>query len=433
MRAVLGAGRGRIASQLLTESALLAGAGCLLGLVLARAGIGPLISMLHPRLESFVYGGFETVSIGGDVVLFSAAAAVFSSLLLGLIPALEASRPGLNEALKASARRSAGGGRAGRTRDLLVVSQVALAVLLLISAGLMLRSLWTLETIDRGISTENLLTMQIWPPENKYAEPREIADFQRRILERLRELPEALAASAVSFLPLSEAGVGWQFAVAGRPSPPPEERPHALYYVVEPGFCRTIGIPLLRRKYHSETDGAEGPLVAVIDRKLADRHWHGENPVGRQLKFDPLYAESPWHAALRPERITVVGVVETIKPDGLWENGAPVMYLPYQQHPSRMMHLVVRTGSDPLHLANAVRSKVWEVDADQPVSFVRTMDDVPDWAFAERRLTMQLLMGFAALAVLLAQLSPRTFWTFAREFSPFKAAMGRPMDRDTDT
>jgi putative ABC transport system permease protein len=161
-------------------------------------------------------------------------------------------------------------------------------------------------------------------------------------------------------------------------------------------------IPLVRGRQLTASDGADAPPAAVIDEKLAERYWPGEDPIGKRFRFDPVDAESPWQASLSPEWITIVGIAQTVSGDGFWEDGAPLMYLPYQQNPSRMMHLVVRTEQDPLNLANAVRGSVWQIDPDQPVSFVRPMEEVPAWALSERRLTMQLLGVFAALAAMLA-------------------------------
>jgi putative ABC transport system permease protein len=386
----------------LVESIVLGVVGCAAGLVLGVLCLRLLVTFLTPRLEAFFYGGIETLRLDVSVFAFSLGASLLSGVLLGLLPALQASRPNLGETLKASGRGSSGGAKGRRMRDSLMVSQVALAVMLSIGAGLMIRSLWVLQQIDRGLNTANILTMQIWPPEKKYAEPHEIANFYRRIIEGLEDLPETISSNAINFLHLSEVGIGWTFAIEGKPIPPPEGRPEALYYVVTPGYLQAIQIPLLRGRYLTSSDSADAPAVAVIDEKLSRRYWPGEDPIGKRLRFDPLDSESPWHAHLNHTWITIVGVVGTIRGDGLWEEGSPVLYLPYQQSPSRMMHLVVRTGHDPLGLASAVQRKVWEVDPDQPVSFVRTMDEVPAWALSQRRLMMQLLTAFAALATLLS-------------------------------
>jgi putative ABC transport system permease protein len=283
-----------------------------------------------------------------------------------------------------------------------MVSQVALALMLSIGAGLMFRSIGALLEVDRGLNIKSILTAQIQLAEKKYAEPREIASFYRRLMEKLEKLPSATSVSAISALQLSEIGVNWSFTIEGRPAPLPEDRPNALYYVVAPGYFETMQIPLLRGRQLTQADTNGAPAAAVIDKKLAQRYWKGEDPIGKRFKFDPLDAESPWHAHLNAGWITVVGVARTIRGDGLWDNGAPIMYLPYQQNPSRMMHLVVRSERDPLGLVNVVQRKVWEVDPEQPLSFVRTMEEVPEWAVSERRLTMHLLTAFAALAMLLS-------------------------------
>lgn len=402
LRAALGAGRAALLRQLLVESALVGALGCAGGLLLGVLCLRFLVTFLTPRLEAFFYGGLKTLQLDGTVFAFSLGASLFSVVLLGLLPALQASRPSLGDALKVAGRGSGGGAKGRRMRDALMVSQVALALMLSIGAGLMIRSLGALHQIDRGLNTASVLTMQIWPPEKKYAQPHELANLHRRILEKLETLPEAASSSAINYLPLSEIGIGWTFTIEGRPAPSAEDRPNALYYIVAPRYLETMQIPLLKGRHLSQADSAEAPAVAVIDEKLARRYWPGEDPIGKRLRFDPLDAESPWHANLTSGWIAVVGVAGTVRGDGLWEDGAPVLYLPYQQNPSRMMHLVIRAERDPLRLANAVQSKVWEVDPDQPLSFVRTMEEVPAWALSERRLMMQLLTVFAALATLLS-------------------------------
>jgi putative ABC transport system permease protein len=402
LRSALGASRASLVRQFLLESTMLGALGCIAGLVFGALCLRLLVTFLTPRLEAFFYGGLGTLQLDGRVLAFSLVASLFSGVLLGLLPALQASRPSLTDALKTGGRGSGGGAKGRRMRDLLMVSQVALAVMLSAGAGLMIRSLGALQQIDRGINTDNVLTMQIWPPEKKYARPHELANFYQRIMEKLETLPEAASASAINFLHLSEVGIGWTFTIEGRPNPPPEERPNALYYVVVPGYLQTMQIPLLKGRHLTQADSAEAQAVAVIDEKMWRRYWPREDPIGRRFKFDALDSESPWHANLTADWITVVGVAGTVLGDGLWEDGAPVVYLSFQQNPSRMMHLVVRAERNPLGLTNGVQGKVWEVDPDQPVSFVRPMREVPAWALSERRLTMRLLTVFASLATLLA-------------------------------
>jgi putative ABC transport system permease protein len=402
LRASLGASRLALVRQQLVEGALLGVLGGIGGLVLEVLCLRFVMHIFTPRLTNLLYGGLESLQLDGKVLAFSLGAALVSVLLLAAPTALYASHPNIADTIKLAGRGFGGGIKGRRMRDVLMVCQVALALMLSIGAGLMIRSLGAIERIDRGLNTNNVLTMQVWPPEKKYDEPRELASFYQRILERLEHLPEAASSSAVNFLPLSEIGIGWTFAREGQPDRFAEERPNGLYYVVAPGYFETMQIPLVAGRYLKSSDSAEAPLVAVIDEKLARRYWPGDNPIGKRLKFDVLDTESPWHANLASGWISVVGVVGTVVGDGLWEDGAPVMYLPYQQNPSRMMHLVIRSKGDPLRLAKAVQQKVWEVDPDQPLAFVRTMEEVPAWALSERRLTMQLLAVFAAVANLLS-------------------------------
>jgi putative ABC transport system permease protein len=402
LRSALGAGRLVLVRQLLLESAVVGGVGCVGGLLLGVFWLRLLVRFWSPRFEAFLYGGLDTLRLDRSALAFSVMATLLSIVIAGLIPAKQASRPNLGEALKAGERGSGSSVKGRRLRDVLMLSQVALALMLSVGAGLMIRSLGTLQRLDRGLKTEGVLTAQVWPHEMTYVKPHDLASLHRRIVERLETLPGVSSAGAISFLPLSEMGIGSSFSIEGRPAPSMETRPNASYSVVTPRYLQTMQIQLVRGRYLTDADSADAPAVAVIDQKLAQRYWPGEDPIGKRFAFEALDAESPWHADLTTRSITVVGIVAAIRGDGLWEDSAPVMYLPYQQNPSRIMHLVVRTEGDPRVLANAVQRAVWEVDPDQPLSFVRPMDEVPAWALSDRRLTLQLLAIFASLAILLA-------------------------------
>jgi putative ABC transport system permease protein len=402
LRSALGASRRALVGQLLAESAVIGVVGCLAGLGVGALCLWLLVKFWSPRFEAFLYGGLENLQLNGTVLAFSIAATVLSVLMVGLAPALQTSRPSLGDALTSGERVSgpAPGGR--RIREALMVSQVAVALMLLIGAGLMISSVGTLQQIDRGLTTDGVLTAQMWPPEARYVQPHELTGFQRRVIDGLATIPGAISASAINFLPLSEMGIGSGFTIEGRPALTAEDRPHAQYCVVAPRYLQTMRIRLLKGRDLVDADSAEAPAVAVIDEKLSRRYWPGEDPIGKRFAFDARDSESPWQANLASGWITVVGIASTVRGDGLWEDGAPVVYLPYQQNPSRMMHLVVRAEDDPLGLARALRNTVWEVDPDQPLSFVRKMEDVPAWALAERHLTTQLLAVFAGLAILVA-------------------------------
>jgi putative ABC transport system permease protein len=278
----------------------------------------------------------------------------------------------------------------------LVVCEVALAVVLLVSAGLLLRSFQLLRQVDTGFSTENLLTMRMVLPMPKYAKQENRRAFYDEMLRRVSELPGVESAGMITFLPLSFNGMNFSFSVEGRTSPGDMKLPFALYRVVSPDYFRAMSIPLQRGRFFDSHDSADAQPVIIVDRRLADQYWPGEDAIGKRLKVGPADSPNAW--------LTVVGIVGDVRQTGLYEQKLE-FYVPYAQERRSFMaprDLVVRTKRDATSVAAAVREAVWAVDKDQPVSNVRTMDQVFAAAISQERFQALLLGLFAALALSLA-------------------------------
>jgi putative ABC transport system permease protein len=396
VRTALGAGRGRLAAQLLTESGLLSLAGSVLGIALAAAGLRAFAAFVPAAAAGALAPGIDA-----RVLAFTAGLCAATCLLAGLAPALAATRPELAQLLRSGSR--AGSGASRRTRNLLVVAEVALAVVLLIGAGLLLRSFVRLLSVDPGFRPAGVLSFQIDRPEDPARQAPRLASLFERIAGRLRQLPGVIAAGGISELPLSgfeeKAGV----YVEGWPVPQtPEEIRFAEAQEVLPGYFETLGIPLLRGRLLDSRDAAGAPLAAVIDQTMARGFWPGEDPLGRRFRRattrrrgeDPA---NPWY--------TVVGVVGNVR-HSLAAEPYPEMYrtaaqiLPALARP--YMVFVLRTQGDPGAAAAAARAAVRQVDPDQPITKVRTVEQVVADSVVRPRFSLMLAGLFAALALALS-------------------------------
>jgi putative ABC transport system permease protein len=391
IRTALGAGRGRIVAQLLSESLLLALAGGALGLALAR-GVVALVARLGPASIPRL----AQASIDARSFLFALGVSVATGILFGIAPAMQSSGADLNTALTEVGR---GGttGRSGRTvRNALVVAEVALAVVVLIGAGLLIRSFVRLRSTDPGFQPSGLLTLRVPLAGGRNAAPdRRIAFFQQ-VADRVATLPGVRAVGAVNGLPLTGLGLGSNFAVDGRPAPAPEQRPLGLLRSVNSAYFRTMGIPLLAGRVFADSDTSQAPPVIVVNQTLARRFWPQGNPIGGRLVVD----------ANNGRVAEIVGVVGDVKPERIENDDWPTIYNPYAQVPVTTMTMVVRTagpkGAPPLSLASAVEREVHQLDPDQPVADARSMEDVVDRAVAGARFNTVLLGVFALIAFLLA-------------------------------
>jgi putative ABC transport system permease protein len=386
VRTALGAGRSRIVTQLLSESMLLALGGGMLGILLAVAGVSLMAHLGQasiPRLAE--------ARLDANLFLFALFISLATGILFGIAPAWLTSGSNLNEALTEGGR---GGttGRSGRVlRNSLVVVEVALAILVLIGAGLLIRSFAKLRSVDLGFQPSGLLTARIPMAGGRNATPERRLAFFQQILDRLAAVPGVQSAGGVNGLPLTGLGVGSFFAVDGRPAPTSEQRPMGILRSVTPGYFRTMGIPLVAGRLFTDADAKSAVPVILVNQTLARRFWPQSNPLGARLVLDT-----------GSRTAQVAGVVGDVKPDRVEGEDWPTIYDPYAQAPVTTMTLVVRTSRPPLSLASAVEREVHQLDPDQAVANVRTMDAVLEEAFAGARFNTVLLGVFAVIAFTLA-------------------------------
>ncbi|MFZ3215115.1 MAG: ABC transporter permease [Candidatus Acidiferrales bacterium] len=403
LRAALGAKRGRVLRQLLTESVLLGLIGGVLGVLVAYGGLHLLRAFLPVTGGKGEIPRADSIGIDPTVLVFALGISVVTGIILGLAPAIQISRSKLYESLKEGGRGTTSGRRSHLLRSALVVSEVALSLILLSGAGLLIRSFVLLMSENLGFNSANVLTMQIWLRESHVPSGAQVVNFYQQALERVNALPGVKSASAVNFPPLS----GWNgycnFDIQGRASPAPDQPFTAQYRVVDWRYLQTMEIALKDGRDFSASDGSDTQGVAIVNEALAQQYWPNEDPVGRQLKLE-FGARSPYDPEPSPSWLTVVGVASDVH-DWPWgEPKAGQLYLLFVQNPSRIMHLVVRTAGDPTAMASAVRQAIGSVDPNQPVTELRTMDDLIASSVVQRRLSMVLLAIFAAVATLLAGL-----------------------------
>jgi putative ABC transport system permease protein len=387
IRTALGAGRRRLVRQLLTESVLLSLIGGALGVGLAIWGI----KMLLLGIPEHVAPIYSQIGVDGTVLGFTLVLSVLTGLLFGTVPALLVSRSDLSESLKEGGRSTSGEGR-HRLRSILVVSEVALALVLLIGAALLMRSFFNVTEKSPGFNPEDLLTMNVSLPSAKYKEDHQRAAFFQALEERVKNLPGA--DSVALSLPLLG---GWQtsFVVEGRPVPPRGEENLTEITRVTPDYFQTMEIPLLKGRTFTDADREDSLPVAIVDQTLADSFWPGEDPIGKRFKLDDDPAsDEPW--------LEVVGVVGHVKNDGVDALSRIETYLPYRQSVMRFMTLLVRTTSAPTILAKAISREVQSLDPEQPVSSVMTMEQYVGRRLTARRLSLILLGVFAGVALILA-------------------------------
>jgi putative ABC transport system permease protein len=384
IRIALGAGRARLVGQLLTESTLLSLVGGGLGLLCAHWTLRVLVRLLPASVP-----GADRVVLDWRVGLFTLAASLLTGVVFGLLPALHFSRVSLAAALKDSARTAgeAGSRKAGR---MLVGAEVALAVTLVIGAGLLVRSFARLSHVDTGFERERLLTLRIDLPGSRYKSAGRLT-FVAALLDRLRALPGVRAAGATTALPMTASENLERLEIEGRPRPAAGQEVWVDFRVASPGYFAALGIPVKRGRTFGETDGPEQAKVAVVSEALARAHWPGQDPIGRRLR---LYEEDAWS--------TVVGVVGDVRHSGMHSAPRPHFYTPYAQSPRGDLALAVRTTADPQALVPAVRAAVAAVDPEQPIAELRTMDQVIADSLADRRFNMLLLAAFAGMALILS-------------------------------
>jgi putative ABC transport system permease protein len=404
IRAALGAGRARIARQLLTESLMLALAGGALGLLIAWYGVDALLALNPNALPPTA-----TVRIDATALAFTALVSLLTGAGFGLAPAIGAAKPDLVGALKESGR----GVRAGRygLRGGLVVMEIALSLVLVIGAGLLIRSFMRVRAVDPGFATENVLTMSFALPQTKYPERHQVANFYQEVLQRVETEPGVEAAGLIAGLPLSGSSSTWGFTTEAKPQPALEEVPEATNRVVSPGYFGALKIPLLRGRDFTSADNEIATGVVIINDTLARRHWPNEDALGKRIKLPSPEPKRTWDGLW----LTIIGVVGDVRADGLENEVRPEMYLCYLQNPwrglpsrpymtlvGRSMSLVARGEAEPSSLTATLRRAVAAVDKNQPVTLVATLESLLAASLAERRFNLSLLSIFAAVALTLA-------------------------------
>jgi predicted permease len=398
VRAALGAGRSRMIRQFLTESLVLAFFGGAGGTLLALWGTKLIVSLGPEHLPRI-----ETVALDARVLVFTLAISILTGVAFGLAPALKSSRRDLTASLKEGERGSTDGRERNRLRSVLIASEFALALVLLVGAGLMIRSFAALASIDPGFDPRRVLTLTVSVAGTSESEPGRRAVFYRQALQRIRALPGVTSSSAINHLPLAGDIWGWSFTIEGRPIPAPGESPDATYRVTLPGYFAAMGIPILKGRDIAEGDDLQAPGAVVVNEWLAKRHWPGEDPIGKRITFD--------NGEKNPYWLTVVGVVKnTVRSDWAAAQEGEV-YLSYLQHRSYMekpdshysyLTFIVRTSLDPASLAPAVRRAIWSLDKSVTISQVQTMEQVVTQANARPRFYVLLLGAFASIALVLA-------------------------------
>jgi predicted permease len=391
VRVALGAGIRRITRQLLTESLLLSLLGGLLGLLLTPLLLRVIVTLSTTALPRVVSTGIDL-----GALLFTFAVAVGTGILFGLAPALEASRGVHYQILKEGGRSGGEGRTTNRLRRFFVSAEAALAVLLLAGSGLLLRSFVKLLEVDPGFRADSVLTAQVALPTAKYAKPEQSRAFFHELVNRVQQLPGVQAAGAISSLPLSGPGNSGTTTVDSRAVSPQDASPEADQRAVTPGFFQAMGISLISGRFFDERDTDTAAPVAIIDETMAGTYWPNEAPVGKRIKLGGMQSKRPW--------MTIVGVVRHVRYRTLEARSRVQLYWPEAQNPSNFMGLAIRAAGNPMSLAPAIQKTVLDLDAEQPVDRVLTMQELMADSLARRRLTLTLLAAFAGGAILLAAL-----------------------------
>ncbi|HYL10545.1 MAG TPA: ABC transporter permease [Candidatus Acidoferrales bacterium] len=386
IRAALGASRGRIVRQLLTESVLLSAGGAAVGLLFANASLELILANMPPDIARFI-AGWKTIQLDAGAFLFTLAIALVSGVLSGLGPAVLSSRAKLNETLKESGRSSSGRGR-HRMRSTLVVAEISLALVLLLGAGLLVKGFRALLTVNNSFSPETLLTFKVSLPELQYKEAHARAAFFDKTLERLSAIPNVQSAAIASYAPYEGGGgTPWSiFSIEGRPTMERGEQRLAITQTISPGFIRLINISLLDGRELSDADGQDTLPVALVSESMVRRYFPGENPLGKRIKAGRNDSDNPW--------MTIVGVVSDIHYGWLDKEYVPTLYRPYRQTPRSYTTLFMRTSASPSQFVSAARSQITALDAELPIFDVKPLDI----------LISESVVGIAYVAVMMAVL-----------------------------
>jgi predicted permease len=393
VRGAIGAGRGRLVRQTLTETTLLSVAGGALGLAIARWGSLALVSRLPSNLPRQ-----NEIGVDGTVLLFALGAVLLASVLAALIPTVRLSGRDSLGGLKAAGRGGTHGKDRNRANRAIVVAQLSMATVLLFGAGLLFRSLRTLEGVDPGFRKEGVLTAQLMLPEDRYASPGNVLSLFDQLRERIRGLPGVSEVAVSMDHPLQT--TWWNgFGLLDRPAPDPDESPTAIFRPVSDGYFSAFSIPIREGRGFDSGDRFDGHPVMVVNQAFVDTYYQGESPLGDRIEF--VVGRFIWGEEA-PTIFEVVGVAGDVRFNGLREPSEPAFHIPMHQFPYRALKLVVRGTGTLDNLAGLVQSEVWAVDPDLPVTGVRTMEQIFDAAVAQDRFNVILLEVFALAALVLA-------------------------------
>ncbi|MFY9574377.1 MAG: ABC transporter permease, partial [Blastocatellia bacterium] len=389
IRVALGAGRNRIIRQVLTESALLALIGGAAGLLLSLWGLNLLVALGPediPRLDQ--------TGIDGRVLAFTLGVSLLTGMIFGIAPALQSSRSDPNDSLKEGGRGSSGGIHGRRVRNLLVVAEIALSLVLLIGAGLLIKSFMRLQQFELGFNPNNLLTMRVQLPGTKYRNGAQVVSFYQQLLERMGTVPGVQSVGAIASVFLTDTPNSTNFSIEGRPVPTGAEAIEVPLDSISPAYFNVMGIPLLRGREFDDRDVQGSTPVVIINQTFATRFFNGEDPIGKRFVYGGPAPDNPW--------LTIVGVVGDMRRTGFDRPVRPETFLPEAQNPDNALTIIARTAGDPASFAGALRSEVWAIDKDQSVYDIKTMDRILTDMMSQRRFNMLLLGVFAGVALTLA-------------------------------
>src|SRR5579859_369837 len=390
LRMALGASSGRIICQMLIESFVLSLLGGVLGVGLAIAGNRALAQLISADMLSGA-----TVELNGAVLLFVAGVVILAAFIFGLTPAMHSTKPDVQSELKEGGRTASGDAAQNRLRGALAIAEISLALILLVGAGLMMKSLSRLLQVDPGFRPDRVLKMGMDLRTQQYSKDPAVLNFWQQVLDRVRVLPGVETAAVGTVIPLADDHSRSDVTIEGMALPTPGNYPHPDVHVVSPEYLTTLGIPLLRGRSFTEEDNENALLAGVISAMVARRFFPNEDPIGKRFMFGHPSATNP------PKWYTIVGVVGDTKLYGLANPARLEVYVPYRQKPTKAMGLLVKSGADPAALTSAIREAVHSIDKDQPIFAIVTMKELVSDSVATRRMTLVLLGLFSGLALLL--------------------------------